>query len=160
MNAEVLSMQPWLSTIAHNYGLWSREHAASSVVEYADVTACQQSTALTVTRYWLQYSAFPAPSLGDYSAGAFDVFVRTINHIGERKLVHPLTAYAERDGDSFIAHTHEFEQVYGAGDSSSDSFEDLELCLVDLFEDLSDMRVPYSTEWEQVRAHLNELVGE
>lgn len=46
------------------------------------------------------------------------------------------------------------------GNSVSDSLEDFKLCLLDLFEDLSDMSAPYSTEWEQVRAHLSELMGE
>jgi hypothetical protein len=98
--------------------------------------------------------------LGDYSANAFDVFLRTVDSVGKRKLSRPLTVYVEPDGDSFIARTYELGQVYGVGDSISDSLKDFELCLVDLVEDLRDTSAPYSSEWEQVRAHLRELMGE
>jgi len=159
MSISALSMLPSLSTAAHNYGLSSRQHVSSSATEYTSLPACEQSTALTASRYLLQHFIAPVPGLGDYSAGAFDVFVRTLDCVGKRKLSRPLTVYVELDGDSFIARTREFEQVYGVGDSISNSLEDFELCLLDLFEDLSDMRAPYSTEWEQVRTHLSELMG-
>lgn len=153
-------MQPSLPVAALNYGPSSRGHVASSVLECGGVTACQQSTALTGARYWLQHPTILATSFTDYTSGTFDIFVRTINCIGERELTRPLTVYAEQDGDSFIARTREFGQIYGVGESPGDAFGDFELCLADLFEDLRDMSAPYSTEWEQVRAHLSELAGE
>lgn len=159
MSIDALSMVPSLSAAARNYGLSSRQHVSSSATKYTSIPSCEQSTTLTATRYWLQHFVAPVQGLGNYRAGAFDVFVRTVDCVGKRELCRPLTVYVVPDGDSFIARAHEFEQVYGVGDSVDDSLEDFKLCLLDLSEDLSDVNTPYSSEWEQVRAQLSELMG-
>lgn len=132
-----------------------------------------QSSTEMMVHEWLSYMESAVPSEAMYGASqwvtmvssvvsygdVFSGYIETLVRLGDRELSHPLRVFVEPDEDAFLAQTSEFEQVHGAGATIKEALDDFESSLLELYEDLSDPRVAYSTDWQVVRDRLNELMG-
>jgi predicted RNase H-like HicB family nuclease len=136
-----------------------QEQSRGSCLSTGHLLSSQTTAVPTQTTYQIRRWATATLDTSFYGDACFCLFVRDLDTLNGKKLTHPLTVFVELDGESYLARNIEFEQVHGVGDTVEEAIEDFESCLVELYEDLSDVSATYAKEWHPVLDHLNELMG-